>query len=370
MPDKHERARTRFLSGSIVTVLAMFLGITLLAPRPTYAQEAPPAQKPVLVILLRPVPAGEVLNEAFLRVRSELVAGGFDVAMVDSGPSDVAADPWSVVEHAGQDLAPSATIGIFGDLEQGKAELWVADRITGKTVVRRLDVQASPDRRISEILAIRALELLRASLLECLIKADQTEPSAQVPPPRQVQNWVKDALDSRSAPWTLGLEVGSTVFGGLGGMGLTVAPAARLRLALGEQLWTRISAVGLGTSPRVETTLGSAEVSQDILLVEITYWLRPRHYIRPLLSLGLGAERFAVDGTAILPYQGEHLARWFAAGDAGGGVAFRLRAHWEVQFEVHALFTTPRPAVRFFDVQSIPVGQPTLLAVLTLAGGA
>lgn len=73
----------------------------------------------VLVLLLRPVPASEVLSEAILRIKSELTAGGFEVAVADSESADQAPDPRALMERAGQALAPSATIGIFGNLEQG-----------------------------------------------------------------------------------------------------------------------------------------------------------------------------------------------------------------------------------------------------------
>jgi hypothetical protein len=89
-----------------------------------------------------------------------------------------------------------------------------------------------------------------------------------------------------------------------------------------------------------------------------------------LFSLGLGLDRVAVEGSATLPYQGERNARWFAAGDAGVGLSLRLQAHWELQLEVHALFTTRRPTIRFMDTEVAKAGQPTLLAILTLAGGA
>ena len=134
----------------------------------------------------------------------------------------------------------------------------------------------------------------------------------------------------------------------------------------------RLTALGLGTRPTIQTDIGTASVSQSLLLLEGAVWLRPRRHVRPLLSLGVGAERIAVDGTANpgLPYQGERNARWFAAGDVGAGFALRVHAHWELLLEAHALFTAPRPAVRFFDVEAARTGQPTLMAILTLAGGA
>ena len=328
------------------------------------------AEPDVLVLVLRRVPADEILNEAILRIKSELLAGGFQVAVADIDGSDQGPDPRALMEKAAQALAPSATIGIFGNLEQGAADLWVVDRITSKTVLRHLEVQASSDRPISEVLAIRVQELLRASLVELLVDENRPDPPIAAPPPPRIHRWVKQAVESRLAPWTLGLELGVSTFGGLGGLGPTLAPAARLRLALDERFWARLTALGLGTRPRVGTDIGSASVSQNLLLLEFAAWLRPRRLFRPLLSVGVGAERIAVEGAASGAYQGERNARWFAAADVGTGFALRLQAHWEVQLEAHALFEVPRPAVQFFDVEVARAGQPTLLAILSLAGGA
>ena len=322
------------------------------------------AEEQVQVLLLRRVPADPIYSEAILRIKSELLAGGFQVAVADSDGAE--ADPRALMERAGRAQSPSATIAIDGDLNKGTAELWVVDRISNMTMIRRLEVQASPDQPISEVLAIRVQELLRASLVELGVEEDRP-PAA---PPLQIHRPVKAAVGSSMAPWTFGLELGASTFGGWGGIGPTMAPVARLRMSMDERFWVRLTALGLGTRPRVGTNTRSASVSQNLLLLECAAWLRPRRLVRPLLSLGVGAERVAVEGTASAPYQGERNARWFAAADVGAGIALRLRANWEVQLEVHALFAAPRPAIRFFDVEAARAGQPTWLAILTLAGGA
>jgi len=175
------------------------------------------------------------------------------------------------------------------------------------------------------VLAIRAQELLRASLVEFLVEENRPNP-AIAPPSPQIHRWVKQAVESRVAPWTLGLELGATTFGGWGGIGPAVAPAARLRMALGERFWARLTALGLGSGPRVNwNSTSSASVSQSLVLLEVASWLRPRRLVRPLFSLGLGLERVAVEGAATLPYQGERNARWFVAGDAAWASRFACR---------------------------------------------
>jgi hypothetical protein len=342
---------------------ALVLLATWTFPAPCLAR----ADQQILVLILRRLPADEILDEAILRIKSELVAGGFQVAVADSEGGEQGLDPRAWMMRAGQAQGPSATIGIFGDLQQGSAELWVVDRITSKTVIRRLEVQASSDRPISEVLAVRAQEMLRASLVELLV--EENRPAPVPSPPPEIQRRVNPAVEARLAPWTLGLELGVSTFGGWGGIGPALAPAARLRMALDQHFWVRLTALGLGTRPRVGTDFASASVSQDLLLLELAACLRPGRLVRPLFSLGLGVERVVVVGTVGPPFHGERNARWFAVADVGAGVALRLLAHWEMQLEVHALFAAPRPAIRFFDVEAAKAGQPTLMAILTLAGG-
>jgi hypothetical protein len=360
-PTPSDRKRLSCPRGKPIAFVAVLAAVSA-----SSAIDLARADQGVPVLLLRRVPADEILTEAILRIKSELVAGGFQVAVADSDGAEP--DPRALMVRAARTLAPSATIGIFGDLQKGSAELWVVDRLTSKTVIRRLVVQASPDRPISEVLAIRAQELLRASLVEVLVEENRPAPPVELPP--EIHRRVKQTVASPLAPWILGLELGGAAFGGLSGIGPTLAPAARLRLAMGERFWVRLTALGLGTRPRVGTDDRSASVSQNLLLLEFAACLRPRRLVRPLFSVGLGTERVAVDGTAGMPYQGEHNARWFAAGDVGAGVVLRLHAHLEVQLEVHALFAAPRPTIRFFDVEAARAGQPTWLAILTLAGGA
>jgi hypothetical protein len=326
------------------------------------------ADPQVTVLLLRPVPTSTALAEAIVRIRSELAAGGFEVATKDIPASELTPEPRGLLERTEQAGMPSAALAIFGDLEQGTADLWVVDRISRKAVVRRLEVRTSQDRPISEVLAIRAQELLRARLVEVLVESE--EPPPPVEPSLQIARSAEPVASSRG-PWRFGVELGMSTLGGWGGIGPALAPVVRLRLAMGERLWARLTALGLGTRPEVASRIGSARVSQDLLLLECAAWLLPGRRLRPLLSLGLGAERFAVDGASNLPsYRGENNVRWFFAADAGLGLSLRLGAHFELQLEGHALVALPRPEVRFFDQDTAKASQPSLLAILTLAGGA
>ncbi|HEY5281544.1 MAG TPA: hypothetical protein VIM14_02035, partial [Polyangia bacterium] len=270
-----------------VTVVLAALGV--LAPASGWAQ----ADREVLVALLRPIPTSELVSEAIVRIKSELLAGGFHVLVTDCPAADLLPEPRVLMERAGQVNAPSATLAIFGNLSEGSAELWVVDRITGKSVIRRVAVETSSDRPISEVLAIRAQELLRATLVEVLV--EESRPSPTVAKPQSEEAARKPQSSTMRKDWRFAIEVGGSAFGGWGGIGPTLAPAARLRFAMDEHFWIRLTGLGFGSQPRLQSTIGStsasAKVRQDVVLLECAAWLRTRRILRPMASLGIGTLR-------------------------------------------------------------------------------
>jgi hypothetical protein len=217
------------------------------------------------------------------------------------------------------------------------------------------------------VLAIRVQELLRATLVEVLVEENRPPPPA--PEPQAAPVAVERQPVAPILPWRFGIEAGGSVFGGAGGFGTAAAPVARLRFAIDEMFWLRVGALGLGTEPRLVADYASASISQSLVLLEGAAWFRVRRSVRPTVSLGVGGERVAVEGSTNLPYRGQQNARWFFVADAGAGLAVRLSPHWEAQLEGHMLVATPRPVVRFLGTEFARAGLPTFLATLTLAGG-
>ncbi len=318
-----------------------------------------------MVVLLRPTPTAPLFAEALVRIKSELSAGGFDVTVADSPASELVPDARTLRSLAARAPSPSATIAIFGELDQGEGELWLVDRITGRSVVRRVEVETSPDRPISEVLAIRAQELLRATLVEVSVG----EPRPQPAEPSVVVAKQPSVAGSPISPWRLGIEAGGSVFGGPGGFGTAGAPVVRVRFAIDDTFGLRLGGLGFGSEPRLVADYASASISQTLVLVEGVARLRTRRRVQPVLSFGMGCERVAVDAVANSPYRGHRKARWYFATDVGAGLAVRLSAHWEAQIEGHVWVALPRPEVRFLGSSFAQAGLPTFLATLTVAGG-
>jgi hypothetical protein len=258
-----------------------------------------------------------------------------------------------------------AVVALLGDVSPGSVEVWVIDRVTGKSVVRRIPNQPESD-RAAEILAIRAIELLRASLLEVAMVGSGEPVAVPKPPPAAVTRFVDRALDSRRES-RLAIEVGGSLVASFDGAGPALLPMARLDLALGSHILLRATAAGLGTRARVQAQSGWADLAEQFGLIEFGVRLRPRRRLQPFFSLGAGAQHTSAEGRASSPYyQGRTAGRWAFLADAGAGLRLSLVHHFAVALEVHAQLAQPYPVVRFLDFQAATSGRPDLLPSLTL----
>jgi hypothetical protein len=315
-----------------------------------------------LVVLVRPSAQTAIVTEAITRIRGELIADGFEVSVVDAPPGS---DPASVLARADQQTGAAATIGLFLHADASAAELWVVDRLTNKTVVRRVEMVSGAGASVPEVLARRSVELLRASLLEILVDA-QKRPSVAPTPRTQASRWVAKSLEPRRS--SFGAEAGAQVLAGFGGIGAAILPVARVRLALGEHVATRLTLTGLGTRPVVEAPEGTATVNQALALFELLGEIAPANWLRPTVSLGAGAYHIGVEGSANAPYAALHGAAYTFAADVGAGLALSITSAFAVALEGHALVLTPYPVISFLGVDTVETGRPLVSGALTLVG--
>ena len=143
-------------------------GVVVLAPLASQAQQHSRSR----VVLVRGADESPALEEVLIRLQAEMTAAGFDAVLVDSPPNS---DPRSLVEQHSHDEHTFTAIAVL-QAGPSSVDVWIGDYITGKTTVRR--VSANPNLRhgsTASVLALRSVELLRASLLE--IAGQETEPS-------------------------------------------------------------------------------------------------------------------------------------------------------------------------------------------------
>jgi hypothetical protein len=324
------------------------------------AESVPAAET---VIVLQPRTTSPAIRRSLARIRDELSADRFHVILADLG---TASDPAAVIETAGRDQGGDTVLALFGDPATGQAELCVVRRAVRHAAVRQATVAVEDPERMPEALAMRALELLRATALELSIAVENV-PLTEGTPERVLEVAVPPSpLTSAAEASILSVDMGLGLWNSIEGPPPAVTPVGRLGLRLSERTLARVSVVGLGSRPRVQSAYGSATLSQNMAVLEFVAVPSRTNRIRPTLSLGAGVLYVAVDGTGTAPYEGRAPQQWTAAFDGGVGVAFALGSHLALVTELHALLASPRPVVRFVDTRVATVGYPSLLLTLAL----
>jgi hypothetical protein len=322
------------------------------------------AARAATVVLVKRAHPGAVASEATVRLSGELAAEGFEVRVVEAPDSD---DPRATLEKAASGEDVEAVVAILAGAPTDAIELWVIDRVTGKTVIRSVPAEPATARS-AEVLSIRALELLRASFLEIALGASRaaspSEPPAPPTPP-EVTRMTEVALEV-SWPRSWAIEVGGCLLGSFEGVPLSVAPVLRGERVWQERVVARVTLAGLGTRARVEGTAGSASIAQEFGLVELGMSLRRDRGVRPFFSVGAGALHLVSDGQTSFPYRARSGSLWTPVADAGVGARFALRGRFEVALEVHAQLARRYPTIQFAGETVARSGRPTVIGSLTL----
>jgi hypothetical protein len=320
-------------------------------------EEARAAAQRSQVAIVRSASGDRVLREASTRLRAELLGAGFDVVEVDRAPGDARAG----VEDAAPDTSCFATVAMSRAANGAFADVWIGDHVTGKTVVRRVEVGPGPD--ATTVLAIRALELLRASLLEVAAASAPSEPPMSAP--ADVATWVAPALPPPPArPVLRGSALGAGVLAlhGLSGVGLAVGPTVGFSHGIGP-LVGGVTLADLLAGPELSTAAGSATIRQELAALTIG-WASDPSPIGVRAWVGAGGFHLQAEGSAAPPYRG-------VSGDvtsflctAGVGGLARLGPHIALVADVVAIFLDPRPIVVIAGSDAGSAGAPSLGASL------
>jgi len=305
------------------------------------------------------------------RLREELTAGGFEVAVSEFGAGG---DALWMVDPPTPREGSLATIALIGNPDEGPAELWIVDGVPGgRAAVRRLLVPADSSAHDDEVLAIRTLEFLRASALELARGAAATPPPPAAPPataavvvapelPRPAARTAPPSGASRPFSFELGMSLLETSLS----LGPAYLPLARLRAEPVSLLEMRLTVAGLGTRPQVTRLDDSATVGQAFGLVEVRAAFRSGRAVRPAIGVGGGALLVRVDGVGKWPHEGRHGQVWSALFDVGVGLTIALGRRLAVAAEAHGQLTAPYPTVQFSGEEVVRIGRPALLTSLTL----
>ena len=347
----------------MIATQARRIGLTLLAA--TMLAWAAPARA-ATVVIVRPANTSPAIVETLVRLNGELLSVGFATDLVDAPAVDKGAGHESRgwLEQLATRRRADALVAIVGDAAPDSVEVWVIDKVTGKSVVRRVPFEAKAE-HAQETLAIRALELLRSSFLEIDFAArNRPSDSVTTPPPTVVHFVEMERLASR--PERFGIEVGGAAVMSLDGLGPAVLPLLRLDWAPRSWLLVQMALAGLGTHPTIQSGTSSAQVAQDYGVLGAGFRPSLGQRLRPFVVLSAGVLHTSVEGRADTPNQGRSADQWSFLLDGGLGTWMRLHDRFYLALAIHAQMAEPYLAVRFVDTVVATSARPNLLLTLTI----
>jgi hypothetical protein len=336
----------RALASCLVVIIVMVISVRAEASR---------------VVVLRPAAAGAALRESIGRTEAELRAEGFAVVVRDAPPG---VPPREALERAASEVDTVAAVSLFLAPSGAAADVWVTDRITGKTSMRTVRVDDLAPAERARALAIRAVELLRASLIEATAAPTRDQPRAS-PIPADVERW----LDPDDSPLGgFGAEIGVALLTSFDGMDPAGAPLLRLSYATRAGWLARVSFVGPAFGAQPGGARGSAAVRQELLTLDVGYapavdW----GGLWPIVWVGGGFYHLRAVGELFAPFESQSDEVWAAAAIAGAGLGYQLSPELTALLDVSLVLTNPRAVVTIFGEPIGSAGRPSLSSSLGVA---
>jgi hypothetical protein len=267
------------------------------------------------------------------RVRAELQGLGVDVIVLN--PPDEGSPSRAPLEQAARSVGAVAAVRLIASSE-GKVEVWVADRVTGKAVVRELDAPASG--ASDAAVAIGSVELLRASLMEL---HSGEPPHGDAPANEKIQALALAGPASPRIP-RLGLGAGAGAELGVRGLGPSADADIGVWVRVAARFGARFIAHTSLSAAQVVTGSGAVDVRSQLFGALATYvFADATRAWAPSASIGIGAAHVSATGTATAPYVSASEAAWYPAPLGGLGVAWSFAPGLRLRGDGLAAMTLP-----------------------------
>lgn len=294
-------------------------------------------------------------ERAIGRLRAELSTLGLEVVDVTLAPTEGA----TALDDAARRVNAFAAIHVVP--EKGGVEVWIADPKSGKTLFRELVIR--PGETFDDVAALKAVELLRASLAELglsLKHREDTRPSQTIPP---VQPLPRKPIE----PARFFLELGPALAVSPGGVGPTghafVGLRWRTRTTFGLDAFSALPVAGA----TVSEAEGSAAVSPWIFGLDGAVWFfDPAAHWQVSAAGGFAIAHLAIEGDPVPPLLGQSDAMTVALPFARLSVERSLGARFRVGFQGFVGIAAPRPSIQFDGREVAEWGRPLVLSTVSL----
>jgi hypothetical protein len=294
-----------------------------------------------------------------------LLSVGLEVTMSDRASARGAGETDSLAWlEAFSARGTSAVIDAIEDDALEAVDVWVLKTHPQRFEVTRVAVEPNAPRQ-PEMLALRAVEALRAGLLQIdwAARRGRHEPIAKPPLATVPEGEVHEPASHGKR---VGIEVGAVAIMSLDGLGPAVLPTVRVGWATRPWLVIQASAAGLGSQSTVATTAGSARVAQQYAVLGGFYRLRSTQRLWPFFGLAAGALHTSVEGQAGWGTGGHTAKQWSGLIDVSLGTGLHLYGRSYLTLAAHAQMAAPYVAVHIVDTVGATSGRPNLLLTLTV----
>jgi hypothetical protein len=304
-----------------------------------------------------------------LRIRAELKALHFEVVeLTESGPPS--REP---LEGAARRSDAVAAVRLVPS--SAGVEVWIVDRVTGKTVLREIVSDDPRSPAASATIALRVVELLRASLME--LNAPRPPPG-EIEPPLLVRELVPPAPAPLPAPPPsparrplLSVELGPAALLSPGGL----SPSGQVSAAVHVMPSAHVGASVLALIPVAPASLrgpeGRAAAHLGFVGIGILGVFRaPDAIVSPALGAGISAVFLGFAGTPARPFLTGTTDNVITfAPYLRAGLGLRVASHLRVRADVLGGATIMRPVVTLADRVAAKWGTPFFAPTLGLELG-
>jgi hypothetical protein len=315
-----------------------------------------PTVPPPTVVILGPESSDDVTTQAMARVNGELKAAGFEVVILPLSGGDPRRD----LETAGRDLHPLAAFAIFvkrWEAGSSVAEIWVSDRIKHQTIIQNAVLDDADRGRGSEILAVRAVEILKARLADFWAPDVPTRSAVPIATATRLPPPAREAEETPRIPFAAGVGggVGVGVMDSFDAAPVTWAPQAMVFYGWADGLSLRASFHGLGPAMTLSTTLpqtdpvpltATVRVERQIAMIEAvkTWW--PRWALVPFVCAGAGAQHLHIVGSSPSSLlQGHTRDEWALLTTIGTGIGVPMLFGLSLLIQARGVASWPPTAV-------------------------
>lgn len=313
------------------------------------------------IVLVRPEAPEEASSEVFNRLRGELGMHGFEVIVIsERAISDSTGSIAVKLALAADERQAAASVSFVAEVTGARASICLRVRRTRSKNCRIISTDGSPD--AARILALRAAELLRASLSK-----DQPEPNVsdefharpmrartlstrQRPAPSHSLRQESPGVAGKpGGQWSVGVEFNCVLPVPSAGVGL--GPGASLRRQFGKALGLELVLAGPLLGSRIARPAAQASVRHELGLLEFELLLWRSATFRVNLRLSGGALHLVTQGEAGSPWFGRADQSWVGAAGAGLGANLAISPRVALTFRSRLLATAPRVRLVLADEQ-------------------